>query len=139
MSQVSSSRLRKDVEERVKEVFFRALADIKTPKQAEDFYNTFFTATEKINLPKRFGIFLTITRGTEYREIADSLKVSLPTVAAVQKQILIHGVKGMQKIIQQIIEEDKPNYEYDPDPRWARGKRYYRDKAIQKPHKHFPF
>lgn len=139
MSQTSPAQLTKDVQERIEDVFFKALVDIKSTEQARNFFRTFFTPTEQVNLPKRLAIFIMLAKNSEYLEIRDKLKVSVSTVASVRKKLLVLGLKGLNKFIDRILQNDLTNVEYDPDPKWARGKRYHRNKAKQKPYRHLPF
>lgn len=139
MSQVSPRQLKDKSKQRIKEVFLEALANFKSLEQAEEFFETFFTATEKVNLPKRFGVFLLLIKGEDYDIIREKLKVSDPTIASVQKQIHIHGIKGMEKTIRKVVSEKKPAQEFDPDPPFSRGKRVVRKKAVQHPYKELPY
>lgn len=139
MSQVSRPWPTGEIKERIGEVFCQALTNIKTQKQAEEFFETFFTATEKVNLPKRLGIFLLLAKGDGYDEIRDKLRVSKPTIASVQKQIHIHGLQGVEKTINKVIAENKPNIEVNPNPLLGSYNRVISRKAIQRPYKNLPY
>ena len=139
MSQVSPRQLTVRSKGRIKEVFLDALLSLKSRQEVEKLFETFFTATEKVNLPKRFGVFLLLTKGDDYDIIRQKLKVSNATIASVQKQIHIHGVLGIEKTIRKVISENKPEQEYDPDPLLGRGKRALRKKAIQRPYWDLPY
>ena len=76
MSQVSPRLLAERSKTRVKEVFLDALASLKNHQQAKEFFDTFFTATEKVNLPKRFSIFLLLIKGDGYDTVCKKLRVS---------------------------------------------------------------
>jgi len=139
MTQVSSRYLMPGVETRVKEVFAQLIVEIKTEEEALAFIGSFFSNHERINLPKRFGIFLMLYRGDDYIFIKDELKVSNSTIGSVQKQIVITGFQGMKKTIERVIKDNKPNQKIDLDPVLFRGKRALRNKPIIKPFKKLPY
>lgn len=139
MSQVTGRFTSVEARDRIKEVFFAALADLRNEGLAEEFFEAFFTATEKINLPKRFGVFLLLAKGESYETIERKLKVSKPTIASVQKQVLTHGLEGMRKTIDKVLAENKPEQEHDPDPTLLRGRRLHRRQGIKKPYRNLPY
>jgi len=75
MSQVSPRTHSPRQKNRINEAFFQALGSIKDQKGAEKFFETFFTATEKVNLPKRFGVFLLLIKGEDYDVICENLRL----------------------------------------------------------------
>lgn len=135
MSQVAPI-FRKDRKERIEQVFYELLASIRTVDEAEVFVNDFFTATEKINLPKRLGVYILHAKGNEYLDIKDMLRVSLPTIWKVKSQIVKDGMKGLEKFVKKILRENKPKQQavllrsrYSPPPK--ESERY--------PHRDLPY
>lgn len=94
--------LRKDRKDRIEEVF---------KEEARDFVNDFFTSTEKINLPKRLGIYILLTNNTDYLNIKDMLRVNVPTIWRVKSRIVKDGMEGLRKFINKILRENKPKQE----------------------------
>ena len=113
----------KKVEGRINEVFCQMLANIKDVEQAKNFVDEFFTATEKINLAKRLGIFILLKKGADYESIRRALHVSLGTIGKIQSRIVTFGIKGMDEFTKKIIAENKPYQTRGGSSFLTRGKR----------------
>lgn len=123
MAQIGRPFWNRKVEKRIHEVFCQMLVDIKNVEQAKNFVDEFLTSTEKVNLPKRLGIFIMLKRGDDYEMIRKALHVSLGTIGKVQSRIVTFGIKGMDKFIKKIIAEDKPYQTQRGSSFLTRGKR----------------
>lgn len=139
MAQVSYRKIKSNTEQRIETVFLRALVDIKDEHEARLFFESFFTTTEKINLPKRLGIFILLYQGTSYLEISEQITVSVSTIGSVLKKLQIYPFEGLEKAIKKILDEKLPEKRVDPDPLLLRGKRVYRNKSVKMPYKEFPY
>lgn len=125
MAQIGRPFWNRKVEKRIHEVFCQMLVDIKNVEQAKNFVDEFLTSTEKVNLPKRLGIFIMLKRGDDYEMTRKALHVSLGTIGKVQSRIVTFGIKGMDKFIKKIITEDKPHQTRGGSSFLTRGKRVF--------------
>jgi len=106
MTQVSKYPLNKEVEERIFEVFWQTIADLKTPWSVKKFFHDLLYPTEKVMLAKRLAIAILITKGYDYRSICQILKVTLPTVWTVNIW-LKQGGEGYKMAIEKILKQEK--------------------------------
>lgn len=106
MTQVSRRPLEKEIQERIFEVFWQTVVNVRNPRQAQDFFDDFLSPTEKIMLAKRLSIALMLLKGFDYKSIEDTLKVSSTTIKAVNLWIK-HGGKGGKSLLQKIIKSEK--------------------------------
>lgn len=83
MTQLSKIHLNQKVKERVLEIFFQSLADLKTKESVARFLSDFLSPTEKMMLAKRLAIAVMVAKGYDYRTICSVLKVSLGKVTHV--------------------------------------------------------
>lgn len=105
MAQVSVFPLSKKVYERIFEILFKSIAGIKKKKEVEDFFNDFLSPTERIVLAKRLAIAVMLAKGHDYSTIRKTLKVSPPTIAAVNGCLRYAG-EGYQKVIDRLMKEE---------------------------------
>lgn len=139
MSQVGRPFWKVDTEERIEQVFYDYLAIIRERDAAAEFVNVFLTPTEAVNLPKRLGIAILLTKSEDWRNIKDTLHVSTPTIARVAEKIRDKSHEKLNKFIADILRENLPERSYDPTP--FRGKRLYRRKGegVKKPYRNLPY
>jgi len=105
MSQVSKYPIRKDVFDRIFEVFIKTLINIKNEKEAQGLISDFFTPTERIMFAKRLGIALLLEKEYDYRTIQSILKVSFPTITSVNNARKYQG-KSYSLFINKILKEE---------------------------------
>ena len=106
MTQISKYPISKKVEERIFEIFFKTIVNLKSFSDVSDFLEDFLTPTEKMMLAKRLAVALLLPKGYDYREIRKTLKVGFPMIANVNIWLRYKG-KGYQKVIEQILREEK--------------------------------
>lgn len=105
MSQVSRIPLRKEIEERVFEVFFRALAEAKSAKEVKLLLDDLLTPTEKVMLSKRLAIAILLMKEYDYRAIREILKVSPPTISKVANWFKFKG-EGYRRVANKLFKEE---------------------------------
>jgi len=108
MTQVSRYPVNKDVEQRIVQLFQKAIAKLRTPVEIEDFLADFLSPVEKIVLAKRFAIAVLLAKGYDYASIRLVLKVTPPTIASVSVTMKYSG-KGYKKLLQKIIADEETN------------------------------
>ena len=106
MAKVSRRLLDKELKERMFEIFWEAVAGLKTPQEAEKLFKDLLSPTEQIVLAKRLAIAVLLTKGYTYEAIDEILKVSRPTIMRVSFW-LKHGGKGYQRVIEKILRKEK--------------------------------
>ncbi|MBI2020295.1 hypothetical protein HYS94_02635 [Candidatus Daviesbacteria bacterium] len=106
MTQVSRYPISKEVYERCWEIFVKTLIGIHNVKDAEIVINDLLTPTERIMLVKRLATALLLMQGYEYREISKVLRVSLPTISAVNRS-LRYGSNGYNKALSKILKDEQ--------------------------------
>lgn len=106
MTQVSRIPLRKEIENRIFEIFLTSLARVRRKTEVEIFIDDLLSPTEKIMLAKRLSIALLLVKRYDQRTISELLKVSLSTVNRVSLRLQLGG-KGYLRVIQEIIKDEK--------------------------------
>jgi TrpR-related protein YerC/YecD len=106
MAQISKYPISKKVYERILDIFFKTLVDIKTRNEANQFIKDFLTPTEQIMLAKRLAIAFLLEKDYDYRTISKILRVSLPTIASVNL-IRKYGGQGYKKMIGRLLREEE--------------------------------
>lgn len=106
MAQVSRYPLTKDVYQRVFEILFQSIANIRNPQEVKEFFDDFLSPTERIVFAKRLSIAVLLAKGYDYMSIRDVLRVSPPTIASVNLAIKYSG-KGYQRVVGKILRADK--------------------------------
>lgn len=105
MTQVSKIPLKKEVYDRILEIFFKSIVDIKSSREAELFLKDFFSPTETIMMAKRLAIAILLAKNYDHRSIRRILRVSPSTISSVRKTMRYAG-DGYKKFIKKIIRED---------------------------------
>lgn len=105
MTRVSKNPLRKDIQERVWEIFLTSLSSLKK-EVAMDFVNDLLSETEKVMLSKRLSIALMIIKGYNSSYIATTLKVSGSTVNSVRRWLSFGG-QGYRLVLAKIIKKEE--------------------------------
>lgn len=106
MAQVSRYPLSKDVYKRVFEILFQSIANIKNPQEVKEFFDDFLSPTERIVLAKRLSIAVLLAKGYDYNDVREVLKVSPPTIAAVNASLKYKG-KAYKRVVNRILRSDK--------------------------------
>ena len=106
MTQVSKYPLNKEVKERIFEIFWESILGLKNKKETQEFFDDFFTPTEKVMLAKRLAIGSMLLKGYDYRTIQETLKVSSATIKEANLWIK-HGGEGCKKILTKIIKKQR--------------------------------
>lgn len=78
---------------RIVKTFAQALADLKTPDDAELFLKNFFNESELETFAKRLAVAYWLKKGRSYSNIKENLKVSSATIATVQSLLKTPGFK----------------------------------------------
>jgi len=111
MTRVSRNILYKKYEDRVKELMVETLVDLKNKKDTIEFFEEFFTWTEKIMFSKRLAIGVLLKKGWGFHEICKILKVSSGTVSNVNYWIG-HNSGGFGKQVDNILKKE------DSETKW---------------------
>lgn len=106
MTQVSKHPLSRTVYERIFEILFESILQIKNRKESEEFFADLLTPTEKIMLAKRISVALLLAKDYDYRAIRRILHVSPPTIAAVSASMKYTG-RGYQQVVEKLLKEEK--------------------------------
>lgn len=106
MGRVSKRKIDPEIEERIFEIFRDYIATLRDPEDINEFFVSLLSFTEQVMIAKRLAIAILLSRGYNYEEIDQTLKVSKSTVGTVHKQILI-GALGYNKAIDRISKKEK--------------------------------
>jgi len=85
MVQVSKNPLGKETSLEIQNALWWLLAKLNQDSDIKSFLNCLLTKTEKIMLAKRLAIAFLVSRGYNYRDISDVLKVSTATVCKIKE------------------------------------------------------
>lgn len=105
MTQVSKLPLRKEIADRIFEIFLITLINLRQKDEAEQLIQDLFTPTERVMLAKRLAIAFLLEKGHDYQTIKSLLRVSSATIASVNMQRQSGG-KGYQQCIAKIMQEE---------------------------------
>jgi uncharacterized protein YerC len=87
MTQISRNPLGKETNKEIQATLWWLLARLNNDSDIEKFLDGLLTKTEKIMLAKRLSIGFLIGKGYNYRNICDTLKVSIATVCRIKEMI----------------------------------------------------
>lgn len=102
MAQVSRRLISQEVWERIFNLFLETFVHIRKKDQLQSFVTEFLTPTERIMLAKRLAIAVLLTKGHDYRSIANLVRVTPSTIARVNVFLKYEG-KGFNSVIQDIF------------------------------------
>ncbi len=105
MTQVSKYRLRIDIEKRIYELLSNSLAKIKDKNEVNNFLDDFFSPTEKTVIAKRLAIAVLLSKGNDYQEIRQILKVTPVTISKMSLRMK-YGNGSVKKIADKIAISD---------------------------------
>lgn len=89
----SGKKVNQILARRTERTLAQAIAEIKSPKEADTFLREFFTKSEHETFSKRLAIAYWLKKGRSYKNIKDNLKVSSATIAHVQEILDKDGIK----------------------------------------------
>lgn len=112
MTKVSKYLIKGEVEKRMFEVFWKSIADLKSPADVEEFFKELLFPTERVMLAKRLAVSLLLTKKYTYAEIIDILKVSPVTIGIVARWLKKEG-RAFQKAINKILKQEKQEEFWD--------------------------
>lgn len=97
--QVSEKKLNKNLKKQVFQVFYQAIADLKTSEEAEVFFKDFLSQTARTALAKKLAVAVFLDKKRSYENIKKTLKVSSSSVAEVYKKLSSPGFQlALKKI-----------------------------------------
>lgn len=88
----SDKRLQTSLNKQIVGMFVQTIIDLKNPKDAQVFFNDFFTDSEIETFSKRLAIAYWLKKGRSYANIKNNLKVSSATIASVQNLLGKEGI-----------------------------------------------
>lgn len=97
--QLSKSKINKNLNLQLKNMFLGVLAEMKSPEDIEAVLQDLLTDTERAVVLKRLGIAIYLDKGRSYEDIKNNIKVSSATIATVSETL---GNPGIQEIIRRI-------------------------------------
>lgn len=105
MSQISRRYLNPKVEQQIFETFVESFTSLSSSQKATDFLYDLLSPVEQIMLGKRLAIAYMLLKGYSQRDIADTLKVSQPTVNKVNASLKVGS--GYRAIISNMFQKEK--------------------------------
>lgn len=106
MAQVSKYPISKNIGDRIFDVFIKSLIKVRSAEDAQNLASDLFSPIEKIMFAKRLSIAFLLMKGYQYREINKLLRVSLTTIASVNRS-LNYGSNGYRTILDRISKEER--------------------------------
>lgn len=106
MSKISKRLLNKEINKRIFNLFWKTIAGLKTPTEANSFFDDLLSPSEQIMIAKRLAIAVLLTKNFTYTEIDNALKVSRPTIMNVSLW-LKHKGAGYRKAVEKILKDEK--------------------------------
>lgn len=104
MSQISKRYIPPWTQEKILDIFLNSMLKIKNKNLANNFFNEFFTPTEKIMLIKRIACLYLLFKKVSIRECSDILKLSTSTVAKYCDWL--NKNKTISDILRRILKEE---------------------------------
>lgn len=101
MTKVSRIPLRKDIWDKIFDIFIQSVVDIKDKKELTAFVNDFFSPTERIMFAKRLSAAVMLSKGQSYADVRYKLKLSPPTIAKMSEKVSYAG-GGLNPVIARI-------------------------------------
>jgi len=105
VTQVSKYKLRVEVEQRIYELLSDSLAKIKDKGEMNNFLDDFFSPTEKTVMAKRLAIAVLLSKGNDYQEIRQILRVTPVTISKMNLRMK-YGNGSVKKIADKIAISD---------------------------------
>ncbi len=105
MSQVSRRYLNPKVEQQIFDTFVESFTSLSSAQKSSDFLYDLLSPVEQIMLGKRLAIAYMLMENYSQRDIADTLKVSQPTVTKVNASLKTGA--GYRTIISHMLQKEK--------------------------------
>ncbi len=102
MSQVSQRKMDSTVQAMMFEMFLGSFSKCKDPEEVANFLGDILTETEAIVMAKRLAIALMLTKGYNYNQICDFLKVTPPTISKVKSWLSMKG-EGFRAVLNAVL------------------------------------
>lgn len=109
MAQVSKYLISDKIQQEIKSIFSETISLLNNQDEIVDFLEDFLSPTERIVLSKRITIALMLKKNYSYEMIKKLIKVSQPTVAAVNLKLKYSG-KGYHRVLDKMITDQKINH-----------------------------
>ncbi len=109
MAQVSKYLVSDKIQQEIKSIFSETISLLSNKDEIVSFLEDFLSPTERIVLSKRITIALMLKKGYSYEMIKKLIKVSQPTVAAVNLKLKYSG-KGYHRVLDKMIANQKINH-----------------------------
>ncbi len=90
------------------ERLFKAITNIKTPKECEAFFEDLCTIKEIQDMAQRFDTAILLDKGLSYQKIAEKVGVSTATISRVNRS-LTYGSDGYRIALDKLSETEKEN------------------------------
>lgn len=103
--QFSKTKINPRLKKQIGRLLYQVLADIRSPREAKEFLESFLTKNELNMATRRLGIAYYLSRGRTYAHIKNNLAVSSATVSAIAEQIKSKS-RGTQIALEKIRAEE---------------------------------
>jgi Trp operon repressor len=101
--QVSKQKVNKILDIEIAKIYYQLIADVKTPKEAEEIFKCLLSETETVAVMKRLAIGYWLIKKRSYGVISQNLKVSSATVATVAQEL---KKPGWQLAIKKVLADE---------------------------------
>lgn len=105
MPQVSKFMLKPEVWEKIFDLFSDTFLRIKDKEKLNNFFDSFFSPTEKIMLAKRLAIAVLLAKGNDYQTIRNTLRVTSGTISKVNL-LMKSKNSGLKRAVEYILDKD---------------------------------
>lgn len=106
MTQISKFPVRKEIEERIYEVFLECIGMVRSRGEVASLIEDLLSPTEKTMLAKRISIAFLLAKKYDQRTISKTLKVGLETVSKVSRSMR-SGKGGYRMVTGNIMRNEK--------------------------------
>lgn len=90
---VSKNKIHISLKKEIFQTFLQTIEDLETTEEKRLFFEAFFNEMELETYTKRLAIAYYLKKGRSYKNIKDNLKVSSATIASVDKNINMPGMR----------------------------------------------
>ncbi|MGB9911534.1 MAG: Trp family transcriptional regulator [Microgenomates group bacterium] len=100
MARLSRKKINPELNQKIQQLFYQLIADLKNPQEVEIFLKDFLNKPELELLTKRLAIAYFLSQNQSYQDIKKNLAVSSTTIASVLRKIKHRGYQLALKKIQ---------------------------------------
>jgi len=97
--------LRPEVWEKIFNLFSDTFLKIKDKRKLDNFFDNFFSPTEKIMLAKRLAIAVLLAKGNDYGTIRNTIRVTSGTISKVSLLMKTNN-SGLKSSVEEILSRD---------------------------------